>query len=465
MIVPLADAVTEHVHDGDVVALEGFTHLIPFAAGHEIIRQGRRDLTLVRMTPDVVYDQLIGMGCARRSSSSAGAATPASARCTGSATRSRTGGRTPLEIEEHSHAGMAARYTAGASGLPFGGAAWLRGQRPGRRAPATIAAVDCPFTGEELAAVPALNPDVTVVHAQRADRAGNVQLWGIVGVQKEAVLAARRGRWSRSRRSSTARAGARRRGAAGVGRGGRVRRARRRPPVVRARLLHPRQRLLPGVGRDQPRPGRVHRVDGRSTSSRPRPPARPADGRAVVDTRDEMMPWPRRAPCAAARRASSGIGLPSTAANLARARPRARPRAHLRVRHDRHEADACCRCRSATASSPTRPTRWSRCPRSSPTGCRAAASTSASSAPPRSTASPTSTPPSIGGYGRPEVRLPGAGGAPEIAAHAGEVLIIVRALAAGLRRARSTSSPRSGFGGGPDQPRRARPARTAARSR
>lgn len=189
-IVPLSEAVADLVHDGDTVALEGFTHLIPFAAGHEIIRQGRRDLTLVRMTPDLVYDQMIGAGCARRLVFSWGG-NPG----VGSLHRMRDalgeGWPVPLEIEEHSHAGMANRYVAGASDLPF---AILRGY-VGTDLPAhtpTISRVTCPFTGEELTAVPALRPDVTVVHAQRADRRGNVQLWGLLGVQKEAVLAARR---------------------------------------------------------------------------------------------------------------------------------------------------------------------------------------------------------------------------------------------------------------------------------
>jgi glutaconate CoA-transferase, subunit A len=188
--VALPQAVSEHVHDGDTVALEGFTHLIPFAAGHEIIRQGRRGLTLVRMTPDLVYDQMIGAGCASRLVFSWGG-NPG----VGSLHRMRdalaTGWPAPLALEEHSHAGMANRYVAGASGLPF---AVLRGYAgtdlPTRTA--TISTVRCPFTGEELAAVAALNPDVAIVHAQRADRAGNVQFWGITGVQKEAVLASTR---------------------------------------------------------------------------------------------------------------------------------------------------------------------------------------------------------------------------------------------------------------------------------
>ena len=189
-IVSLEQAVAEAVHDGDSVALEGFTHLIPFAAAHEIIRQRLRDLTLIRLTPDVVFDQLIGAGCARKLVFSWGG-NPG----VGSLHRFRDavqrGVPGPLEIDEHSHAGMANRYVAGASGLPF---AVLRGYTGTDlvRHTDTIRAITCPFTGEHLTAVAALRPDVAVVHAQRADAAGNVQLWGIVGVQKEAVLASTR---------------------------------------------------------------------------------------------------------------------------------------------------------------------------------------------------------------------------------------------------------------------------------
>ena len=189
-VTTLRNAIAENVHDGDVVALEGFTHLIPFAAGQEIIRQGRTDLTLVRMTPDVIYDQLIGAGAARKLIFSWGG-NPG----VGSLHRFRDaiehGWPRTLEIEEHSHAGMAARYVAGASGLPFG---VLRGY-VGTDLPKhtdTIAPITCPFTGEQLTAVPALRPDVTIIHAQQADRNGNVGLWGIQGVQKEAVMAATR---------------------------------------------------------------------------------------------------------------------------------------------------------------------------------------------------------------------------------------------------------------------------------
>ena len=190
MAVPLNEAVGQLVHDGDTVALEGFTHLIPVAAGHEIIRQGLRDLTLVRMTPDIVYDQLIGAGCARKLVFSWGGNPGVGSlhRFRDAVTRSWP---VPLEIEEHSHAGMANRYVAGASGLPFAvlrgySGTDLVGNNP------HIKTITCPFTGQELAAVPALNPDVTIIHAQRADTAGNVQLWGITGIQKEAAMAAAR---------------------------------------------------------------------------------------------------------------------------------------------------------------------------------------------------------------------------------------------------------------------------------
>src|ERR1700751_4732975 len=191
-ITTLGEAVAGLVRDGNVVAMEGFTHLIPFAAGHEVIRQGRRNLTLVRMTPDVIYDQLIGAGCARKLIFSWGG-NPG----VGSLHRFRDAGEhswpVPLEKEQHSHAGMANRYGAGASGIPF---AVLRGYNGTgletiNGAP-TIKPITCPFTGETLTAVSALRPDVAVIHAQRADRTGNVQLWGITGVQREVVLASAR---------------------------------------------------------------------------------------------------------------------------------------------------------------------------------------------------------------------------------------------------------------------------------
>lgn len=188
-ILSLPDAVSALVRDGDAVAMEGFTHLIPFAAGHEVIRQGRRDLELIRMTPDLIYDQMVGMGVARKLVFSY-AGNPG----VGSLHRVRDavehGWPAPLELEEHSHAGMANRYAAGAANLPFGVLRGYAGTDLVRHT--NVKSITCPFTGEELAAVPALRPDVAIVHAQEADKRGNVQLWGIPGVQKEAVLASER---------------------------------------------------------------------------------------------------------------------------------------------------------------------------------------------------------------------------------------------------------------------------------
>jgi glutaconate CoA-transferase subunit A len=188
-ILPLSEAIERFVCDGVSVALEGFTHLIPFAAGHEIIRQRRRDLHLIRMTPDLIYDQMIGMGCARALTFSWGG-NPG----VGSLHRLRDAVEHQwphaLKLNEHSHAGMAAAFCAGAARLPFG---ILRGYL-GTDLPAhnpNIRRVACPFTGEMLAAVPAIQPDVTILHAQRADRAGNVAIEGVVGAAREAALAAR----------------------------------------------------------------------------------------------------------------------------------------------------------------------------------------------------------------------------------------------------------------------------------
>ena len=186
----LAEAVEDAVRDGDTVAMEGFTHLIPHAAGHEVIRQGRKRLTLIRMTPDLIYDQLIGMGCADKVVFSWGG-NPG----VGSLHRLRdaveNGWPQPLAIEEHSHAAMANAYEAGAAGLPCAVFRGYIGVDLPKVNP-NIKLITCPFTGEKLAAVPAIRPDVGVVHAQKADRAGNVLIEGIVGVQKEAVLAAKR---------------------------------------------------------------------------------------------------------------------------------------------------------------------------------------------------------------------------------------------------------------------------------
>lgn len=190
VIQTLAEAISATIRDGDTVAFEGFTHLIPHAAAHETIRQGRRDLTLVRMTPDIIYDQMIGMGMAKKLIFSF-AGNPGVGLLRRLRDAVENGWPRPVEIEEHSHAAMANAYEAGAAGLPcavFRGyiGAGLKAVNP------NIRSVTCPFTGEELAAVPALRPDVAVIHAQQADRQGNVLIEGIVGVQKEAVLAAKR---------------------------------------------------------------------------------------------------------------------------------------------------------------------------------------------------------------------------------------------------------------------------------
>ena len=186
----LADAIASYVSDGDTLAMEGFTHLIPFAAGHEVIRQRRRELSLVRMTPDLIYDQLIGAGCASKLTFSWGG-NPG----VGSLHRFRDAVENdwphPLAIEERSHSDLANAYVAGAANLPF---AVLRGYAGSDfpRVNPQIRSIACPFTGEVLAATPAVRPDVAIIHAQKADLKGNVLLWGILGVQKEAVLSAKR---------------------------------------------------------------------------------------------------------------------------------------------------------------------------------------------------------------------------------------------------------------------------------
>ena len=188
-VVSMQEAVAAHVRDGDTVVIEGFTHLICFAAGHEIIRQRRRDLTLARLTPDLIYDQMIAAGCARKLvfswAGNPGAGSLHAFR------RAVEKGTPKLEIEEYSHFGMVARMSAGAAGLPF----WTMRNYMGTDLPVAnlrIRTVTCPYTGEVLATVPALNPDVTVIHAQRADQYGNAQVWGLLGVQKEAAFASKR---------------------------------------------------------------------------------------------------------------------------------------------------------------------------------------------------------------------------------------------------------------------------------
>ena len=186
-VTSLRDAIAAHVHDGDTLAIEGFTHLISFAAAHEVIRQGRRGLTLARLTPDLVYDQMVAAGCATRLVFSwlgnPGVGSLHAIR------RAIEAGE--LQVEEYSHHGMVARYAAGASRLPF----FPLRSYDGSDLPAVnplIRRMTSPYDGEEISVVPPLNPDVTIIHAQRADADGNVQAWGIVGVQREAALAARR---------------------------------------------------------------------------------------------------------------------------------------------------------------------------------------------------------------------------------------------------------------------------------
>ena len=260
----LSDAISRFVKTGDRLALEGFTHLIPFAAGHEIIRQGISDLTLVRMTPDLLYDQMIGSGCARKLVFSWGG-NPG----VGSLHRFRDaverGWPRPLEIEEHSHSAMAHAYAAGAAGMPCAVFRGYRGSDLAKVNP-NIKFINCPFTGDELAVVPAHRPDVTIIHAQKADRAGNVLLEGIIGVQKEAVLAARTaivtveeivdhfdGPWHECRHPPLLDGPRHRRG------------PRRCTSVLRARLLSARQCVLRRLGRDLEGSRQLSPLDSRST--------------------------------------------------------------------------------------------------------------------------------------------------------------------------------------------------------
>lgn len=189
-VLSMRDAIARFVHDGDTVVIEGFTHLICFAAAHEIIRQGRRDLTLCRLTPDLIYDQMIAAGCARKLVFSwAGNPGAGSLHAFRRAVEGKS--EAPIEIEEYSHFGMVARFCAGSAKLPF----WPMRDYMGTDLPVAnprIRTVTCPYTGERLATVPALNPDVTIVHAQRADASGDAQIWGLLGVQKEAAFASAR---------------------------------------------------------------------------------------------------------------------------------------------------------------------------------------------------------------------------------------------------------------------------------
>ena len=438
-LLSLKDAIAEHVRDGQTLALEGFTHLIPFAAGHEIIRQGRRELHLVRMTPDLVYDQMIGAGCARALTFSWGG-NPG----VGSLHRLRdaveNGWPRPLEIVEHSHAGMAAAYTAGASNLPFG---MLRGYLGTELAEANpqVRTVSCPYTGERLATVPAIRPDVTILHAQKADREGNVLLAGIVGAHKEIGLAARKLLVTVEEVVDEL-AGPDERGrAAPLGGDGGGLRAGRGLSLVCPGLLRAGQRLLPGLGRRLPRPRRVHALAGAPRAGHRRPRRLPAvspggtaersggELRLMSEprawTQDEMMT------VAAARLLWDGcvcfvgIGLPSAAANLARhthapeivliyesgtigARPQVLP---LSI-GDPELADSA----GAVVPLPEIFAYWLQGGRVD-VGFLGAAQIDRFG-------NLNST--VIGDYARPKTRLPGAGGAPEIASHAKQTFVVLK---------------------------------------
>jgi glutaconate CoA-transferase subunit A len=189
-VASMRDAVADLVRDGDTVAIEGFTHLISFAAGHEIIRQGRRDLTLARMTPDLIYDQMIAGGVARKLVFS-WLGNPGVGGLGAIRRRIETGLPAPLEVEEYSHFGMVGRYTAGAANLPFFPIrSYFESDLPVVNP--LIREIESPYGDGKVFAVPPLHPDVTIVHAQRADAAGNTQVWGLLGCQKEAAFAADR---------------------------------------------------------------------------------------------------------------------------------------------------------------------------------------------------------------------------------------------------------------------------------
>ena len=189
-VATMRDAIAELVRDGDTVAIEGFTHLICFAAGHEIIRQRKRDLTLCRLTPDVVYDQMIGAGVARKLVFS-WLGNPGVGSLHAVRRRVEKQDPEPLEIEEYSHFGMVCRYVAGASNLPFFPIrSYFESDIP--KANPRIVPVRSPYGDEEVYAVPPLNPDLTIVHVQRADVNGNAQIWGLLGCQREAAFAAKR---------------------------------------------------------------------------------------------------------------------------------------------------------------------------------------------------------------------------------------------------------------------------------
>lgn len=186
----MSEAIADCVHDGDTVVIDGFTHLICFAAGHEIIRQRRRNLTLARLTPDLVYDQMIEAGVAKKLIFS-WAGNPGVGSLHALRRRSEAASAERLELEEYSHFGLLSRFLAASAGLPFWPLDNYRGSDIGAANPA-IKQVTCPYTGRVLATVPALHPDVSIIHCQRADKDGNAQVWGLLGAQKEVAFAAKK---------------------------------------------------------------------------------------------------------------------------------------------------------------------------------------------------------------------------------------------------------------------------------
>jgi glutaconate CoA-transferase subunit A len=189
-VTTMRDAIANVLRDGDTVAIEGFTHLICFAAGHEIIRQRKRDLTLCRLTPDVIYDQMIAAGVAKKLVFS-WLGNPGVGSLHAIRRRIEGGGPAALEIEEYSHFGMVSRYVAGASRLPFFPLRSYEGSDLPKANP-RIVPIDSPYGGDRVYAVPPLNPDVAIIHAQRADQNGDAQIWGLLGCQKEVAFAAER---------------------------------------------------------------------------------------------------------------------------------------------------------------------------------------------------------------------------------------------------------------------------------
>ena len=441
----LSEAVEANVRDGDSVAMEGFTHLIPFAAGHEVIRQAQAP------HPDP-HDAGHRLRPAHRHG----------LRRKAHLFLGRKSGRRLAAPHARRGRERLAEAAGDRGALPRRDGECLRG---GRRQPAVRGVprlhrrgpaqgqpehplVTCPYTGEKLAAVPAIRPDVAIIHALKADRAGNVLLEGIIGVQKEAVLAAKRSIVTVEemvddfgpRSANAVILPAWTVGAVGV-------RAWRRASVLCARLLQARQRLLQGLGRDRARPRHVPRLDegersgtrARGVRARRRAGSAPRQREEAADMAQPYTPTEMMT-IAAARALRNddvcfvGIGAPSAACNLARLTHAPGHHADLRVRHDRHQARACCRSRSATASCATPRSPPCRCRRCSATGCKAGASRVGFLGGAQIDRFANLNTTVVGAYDKPKVRLPGGGGAPEIAVSCGEIFITMAKGKRALRR-------------------------------